>query len=326
MTTQQINTSPILSDLLVAIQHFNNSVDAYLDDIGEYEILNPFQNSAQAGSVQPKEQIDPWFFEAVGIRKVISSGMNDSTSVSNDFTFIPDNRLIRRDWRSIKNELVIEKIKSLFSTCSIIQFADWTSVYNASDLWDGLLSDVIRPLNKRDFHFIFRLGDPVRKLVFETDEIIDIIGDYSNHGRVTLVLNENEADSLRFVLNGWKPAATSRIFEALRPGEYLPVFNDMSIDELVILYNKGSILFDKEGEVVITGKSLKNGNAENLDKDYFSAGYQLGLLLELKIPHCLALGQAVSGIYAESESNPNQDALVEYIKEWMMELEPVYVP
>ena len=74
---------------------------------------------------------------------------------------------------------VIERLRMIFEGCAIIEFEDWASVYNASDFWYGLLSDVIRPLNRRDFQFMFSLGNPINKPVFETDEILDLMSGYA---------------------------------------------------------------------------------------------------------------------------------------------------
>jgi hypothetical protein len=84
---------------------------------------------------------------------------------------------------------------------------------------------VIKPLPKRDFEFVFYLGDVKKLHAFEVEEALDIMGDYTSHGRVTLVLDENEADSLYNKLNG--PCLKTK-------EKYRFLFNTMNIDVLLI--------------------------------------------------------------------------------------------
>jgi hypothetical protein len=128
-------------------------------------------------------------------------------------------------WNHLKNNAIISALGTLFSNCSIIQLMDWATTDGASDFWDELYEDVIKPLNKRDFEFIFHLGDVTKKHAFEVEEILDIMGDYSSFGRVTLVLNENEADILWNKLNGPSQETIEK---------YRFLFNTMNIDMLLI--------------------------------------------------------------------------------------------
>jgi pimeloyl-ACP methyl ester carboxylesterase len=107
----------------------------------------------------------------------------------------------------------------------IIQFTNWATTDGASRFWDRLYTDVIKPLHKRDVEFIFHLGNVTKKHAFEVEEILDIMGDYSSFGKVTLVLSDNEADSLYNKLNG-PPLKTIE--------KYRFLYNTMKIDVLLI--------------------------------------------------------------------------------------------
>jgi hypothetical protein len=316
-TNSQRNVEAILSELAGTIQNFSDSMYAYLCHIGEQEVLNPFQKAALTSINEP---ISCEFFERFGIRRLILNALPCRLTIS-DYCHIEHDKknITPSHWNNIKKSVIIEEFKALFKSCAIIEFADWTSVYNASELWDGLLSDVIRPLNKKDFQFIFYLGDPTKKLVFETDEILDIISEYSSYGKVTLVLNENEADKLWGILHGWHPGATHFGFKSKRAIEkYSSIFNTMSIDALVIFSSHSTVLFSKELRIEFADRSLNN--ASKYARDYFDAGYQLGLLLQLEVPHCIALGLTISGTYLKKAPILDQKTLFNYIKEWIAEL------
>jgi hypothetical protein len=316
----QQNADKVLLDLVDAIQNFSDSMHTYLHHIGEQVVLNPFQK-IDFSSIN-EQPIPCELFERFGIRRSILNAFPGRLAISDHCHIEHDKKNISsHNWNNIKSDVSIEELKMFFRSCDIIQFADWASVYNASDFWDGLLSDVIRPLNKKNFQFIFYLGDPTKRFVFETDEILDIISEYSSCGKVTLVLDENGADRLWSILNGWNPGSTHFSYQSERAMEkYLSIFNTMSIDALVIFSVNRTVLLSREQRFEFAGRSLNHVNASKYVKDCFDAGYQLGLLLQLKVPHCIALGLAISGAYLENGSEPDQNELLQYIKEWMAEL------
>jgi hypothetical protein len=206
----------------------------------------------------------------------------------------------------------------LFNSSPIIEFTDWAEVQNASGLWDGLYTDVIKPLKKRDFHFIFHLGDVANKLVYDIDEVLDIIGDYSSYGKVTLMLNNDEAGNLWSKLNGRSTDAGISGSASLRAREkYHFIFNTMSIDSLVILHGYSAVQLSRDGQVVLPGRPPA-GNSEVMNvRARFSAGYQIGLLLQLETWHCMAFGLAVLGVGAGPSQSLNSSRLLAYIHDWI---------
>jgi len=288
----------VLAVIADRVRDLNVPVDLYLDHIGKQESPNGF-------------------WERLGIRQILSNTYQDSIGIKGDWP-------VASRWSSLKNDAVIEGLSALLSDCPIIRFADWAKTDDASGFWDGLFSDVIKPLNKRDFEFIFHPGDVSKKLVFEVDEFLDIMGDYSSHGRVTVVLDEQEADQLWSRLNGRASYATSAGFRT--PGareKYLFLFNAMRIDVLLIVGDNHTVLLSRDGQLDLAGRPFNKINVPVDNKDYFNAGYQLGLLLHLEIPHCVALGLAVSGAYVEQASRPGSKELLSYINDWVAELLPV---
>jgi len=181
----------------------------------------------------------------------------------------------------------------LISNSPIIEFADWTAAQNVSDIWDRLYTEVIKHLEKRDFHFIFHLGDVTDKLVFEIDEVLDIIGDYSSHGKVMLMLDKEEADHLWCKLNGGSPDAG--VPEPSQKGEkYQFLFNTMNIDGLVVLHDYSAVQLSKNGVLALSGMPFAKDIGLMNARVRFSTGYQIGLLLQLEPRDCMALGLAVS--------------------------------
>jgi hypothetical protein len=318
-----IDEQKLLVDLLGTLQSFDALNDRYFSQIGDNEVINPFQKNIQVSSNGIAESIPAEFFTHVGIRSVTLNKLHDSFDLPRGFSFPDRKNTNQYKWHHFRNTSFIENLKIALKDCQVIAFSDWAMVDDASQLWDGFLSDVIKPLNRKDMEFIFYLGDPTKRLTHEVDEIIDIISDFSIHGKVTFLLNEREAVKLWTVLHG-QDAGIS-LFSAASPGfkeKYHSIFNAMRVDRLLIYSIDHAILISGQQQFELKKRTIANRKISQEAKDNFNAGYSLGLLLQLDISHCIALGLTVSGVYLENGTIPDREALLSYIERWIGELEP----
>jgi hypothetical protein len=227
-------------------------------------------------------------------------------------------------WHDVKNSPVIEDLKSLFLNNRIIPFTNWSNVYSGSDLWYGLLADVIKPLKKKDFEFIFYLGDITQRRSFEVDEILDIISAFSHCGRVTFAMDEDEAIRLWTLLFGKtiNPEPTQTTARDLRK-RYLAIFNTMNIENLIVYSDDQAMLFTNERYFEIARRKADPRAVTDEQRDNFCAGYGLGLEQKLDIPQCIGLGLTVCGVYAESGAVPDKKQMLEYLQKWAAEADQV---
>ena len=199
----------------------------------------------------------------------------------------------------------------------IMEFADWALTENASVIWQKIFSDSINGSGRRDFQFIFHLGDVAGKKVFEIDEVLDIIGDYSSYGKVSLILDTREADTLWCRLNG--RGAESIVSGPASTGaakRYLFIFNTMRIDYLAVVQGSSIMHFSHDGQIQLASPSPVSILGIVNARTRFSIGCQLGVLLGQDCPHSVALGLAVSGAWSTPVSAPDATALLDYMKEW----------
>lgn len=317
------NAVEVLADLVGTIRSFSDTENIFRNEIGNNEIQNPNQNRVEIESKGIAQSIPSEFFERFGIRSLTLNTVQDSLKLSEGIFGNSDrNSASQYKWHDFKTDAIIEDLKVLFKNCQIIPFTNWSNVYRASDLWYGLLSDVIKPMNKRDFDFIFYLGDPTKRLTFEVDEILDIISEFSLYGRVTFILDEGEAVKLWALLNGKDPETTLLNVDSFTlKSRYLSIFNTMNVEHLVIYSDDHAMLFSKQNHFEIARRKSENAAITNDLRDSFCAGYGLGLQRQLEISHCIALGMAVSGAYAESGTTPDKEALLSYIEKWVAEIE-----
>ena len=320
MTNNQFkNTHTVLSELLESLQEFADSIDFYFDHVDDGEILNPFLAGGKINVLGNNEVLPPEFFNGFGIRTLILDTLHGRLSLS-ERSFI-DNMNTDASvfkWRVLKSNLVMEDLRMLFKNSQIVEFGNWSDVKNASDLWDNLRRDVINPLKRNDFHFIFYLGDTSTKFVFEIDEILDIIGDFSLHGSVTLVLEEQHAINLWSILYGRDARSEISNFQSLSEKCH-SLFDLMDIRHLIIDSFPATLVFSAQQQFEITVR--KNSRIVIDNRKHFDAGYMLGLILKFDISHAVALGLALEGLCAGSAYKPNARMLLSYIGKWIEEIE-----
>src|SRR4051812_25659323 len=172
------DTALLLAKLADTIREYPDPVDQYLQQGGEYEIFNPLQATAET-----TEQYFPFtFWERLGIRHIISGNHHSKTAAQKQEAAGTE----MDQWGHMRNDANIEALTKYLSNCSIIQFADYVSVKDAADFWDGLFADVIKKaIDKQTIEFIFQLGDITGRRVFEVDEVLDVMGQYSKTGSVS---------------------------------------------------------------------------------------------------------------------------------------------
>ena len=189
-------------------------------------------------------------------------------------------------------------------------------------MWDGLLTSVIKPLNKTDLEFIFYLGNPESKHSYEVDEAIDIISDFSKHGKVTLALDENEAIKLWMALNGVDDDASVTIQSVSdRKKNYFSMFRTLNLAHLMIWSADDVIFFSSDQQFMLSRKrgDLTIETAPEARQN-FIAGYSLGLLMHLDVAYCILLGLAVFSSAGELRKYPEQKDLSKYIEQWIEDL------
>src|SRR5882757_1159920 len=121
LTNNTPEIDSVLSTLFDIIRHLNDPVDQYLHHIEEYEVLNPFQSNVRTDCMKSGKPMPYGLWGKLGIRRLTFNNFNCPSAM-------PDH------WYG-------EGLRTLFSGCAIIEFADWAEADNASDIWDRLYSD-----------------------------------------------------------------------------------------------------------------------------------------------------------------------------------------
>lgn len=305
-----LNQVEVLSEIIQSIQSLDDN--NILMHSGR-DILNVSQNT------QTKLYKDR--FGPLGTDGLLFNAYHIDLSIPDPLSVLFVNKNVLHSDQIVKSDFPVKDVKEILKRCKVISFTDWASYQDASHLWDRLRTDVIKPMGRKDFAFVFYMGDTTKKLTYEVDEILDIISDFSLHGKVTLVLTDREASGLWKTLNGQKDNA-KLLLTSIRDYEIQYIFNTINIDQLLVYSPDHRVMIlSKGGSFEMTGRSLNSTNVTYKAQNYFDAGYILGLLLQLSTVHCTASGLAVAGAYLRNEVIYDLDTLVAYIKDWIKELD-----
>lgn len=223
-------------------------------------------------------------------------------------------------WRDIVSQIGLEALRKLFSQLRVVPFSDWTDVHQAADLWFSLLADVIRPLGRNDWEFIFYLGNPAGSHFFDVDEILDVMGGFTRSGHVTLALEEREAWGLWSILFGGKsvPEFDTRHPEA--KARYRAIFQTLDVRRLIIYSENYAVLVTQDSFFEITRPPVPAHTHNVHERANFIEGYALGLKTGMEPAHCVALGIATSGSIAEGSQVPAKAEVLRFLSEWAADI------
>ncbi|HEY5749831.1 MAG TPA: hypothetical protein VIU12_27380 [Chryseolinea sp.] len=227
----------------------------------------------------------------------------------------------RYDWAYIVKTIGLEKVRHAVLGSDLLAFVDWANLPHASDIWQGVLQDIIKPSHKRDFLFLFDLCDPSKKTPEEIEEVLDLISCFSHYGKVTLGLNENETFRIWCALHGidsTEAAKKNAIPSLIEAGDAL--YKTMRIDYLLVHPIDRTLVYRKHEVRELLGRLVTQPKVLTGGGDNLNAGYCLGQLCGFSIEHCMLLGMASSGAYIENGESPDLAAIERYIRIWMSEL------
>lgn len=221
------------------------------------------------------------------------------------------------DWQHITNTVGIEKLRKAIMNSHLLAFVDWVNLPHASDIWQGVLNDIIKPSGKEDFLFLFDLCDPSKKTPEEIDEVSDLMSSFSAYGKVTVGLNENETLKIWAAINGRD--AKSQMPPVEEAGDLL--YKTMKIDCLLVHPIDRTIVYRQSETLALQGRLVTEPKVLTGGGDNLNAGYCLGLLSGFSLPQCMLLGMATSGVYIQNGASPNITDIIDYIGIWIGDLQ-----
>jgi sugar/nucleoside kinase (ribokinase family) len=195
----------------------------------------------------------------------------------------------------------------------LVGLVDWCNLVHASNIWRGVLEDIIKPSVDHQPYFFFDLADPSKKSTDEVVEVIEIINSFSAYGKVTLGLNENETIRLA----GFLGLSTN-----LEDGKELllslgrNLFDYMDIDRLLIHPIDGCLSINRSQEYSLPGRVVVHPKVSTGGGDNFNAGFCFGLLNGFTDMESMVCAMATSGAYVQNGASPDLSTLITYMESW----------
>jgi hypothetical protein len=237
------------------------------------------------------------------------------------------------DWSYIKKTIDLVKIRTMVHDCRLFAFVDWVNLPHATSLWKGFRDDVIKSHHRKDALFLFDLCDPSKKSPQQIREVLELISSFSEFGKVTLGLNENEANKVWMALNDYDLTVSDKVKlpQIEIAGDF--IFDAMNIETLLIHPPDRTLAFTRHAsENTITrklhhfleldGKMIAQPAVLTGAGDNLNAGYCLGWLAGLETQYCILLGMAAAGAYILNGVSPEIEDLTDYVEQWTGEIAP----
>lgn len=323
-----LNPGPILTDMRGQLQSLTVLPHCYLrrptasgsPDFSVWDFgVNP---------LAIRESALPEVLQLIGIRSLTLNTGQDLSPLHRLSADIPHTGNDQDKWNYLMSDAVTRILRPLLRNCRTIAFHDWAGLSGASDLWNSLLRGAIKSVGAQGIEFIFYLGDPLTRHSFQVEEAIDIITDFSAYGQVTIALDEDEAIKLWMVLNGVHEyeSVVNQTFPDLKK-KFISIFRTINIDRLLVYSATQAMLFTRHTQLLLARKKVASKFEMGPEaRDYFIEGFCIGLVRQMDIVRCLALGLIVFGSRSENafrleRSGAARSRLLDYIDQWVDDLQ-----
>ena len=284
---------PIMSN---ALSTYNLNV-TYIGAVGENSI-NPVFNEMSEKST---------------VLNISNPGLTDAVEFLDGKLMIGKRECLKDiNWIRIKEKIGLESLTSIFDEANLVGLENWTMIPYMSEIWDGLINEVLPNLkSKTNKYIFFDLADPENRLKEDIIEALSTIKKFSSKFKVILGLNEKEAYEICTVLNICKHNQKLSLDILIKSiaekiGIYCLVVHP--VKEAYALCN--NTLYHTLGPYEPNPK-LTTGAGDN-----FNAGFCFGQVLGLSAQLSLVLGTATSGYYVRNAQSPNVENLVSFLKAW----------
>ena len=216
------------------------------------------------------------------------------------------------NWTTLKEKVGLEKLILLFNDAKLVGLENWTMLPYMTEIWNGLINEVLPSLNKTsDKYIFFDLADPENRLRDDILEALSVIKKFSSKFNVILGLNEKEAYEIGEILN---LSSTSE----KQPLNILVklIANKLDIYCLVVHPVKEAFAVCNNTIYHTLGPYEPNPKLTTGAGDNFNAGFCFGQILGLSPQLSLVLGTATSGYYVRNAESPTVNNIISFLKDW----------
>jgi len=213
-------------------------------------------------------------------------------------------------WEKLTQIIGLQKITELFSNRDLICVLNWSEIENSSDIWKGLLRDVLPAVDQSSNAkpiAIFDFSDCSKKPREKIVEALDLIKQFAVYWDVIVSLNLNEATlTYKALMNTDHQATPDEMGESL--------YQNLGIYKLIVHCSTEALCWDEHGAHQEPTTFVKEPKLLTGAGDNFNAGFCAALLLNQPTSQALKMGHAVSGYYLRKGESPSLEQVIRYME------------
>ncbi|MEO6719906.1 MAG: PfkB family carbohydrate kinase [Ferruginibacter sp.] len=217
--------------------------------------------------------------------------------------------LHRADWDTIKNTIGLEVLVNLFKASDLLCLVNWAEIDASTDIWKGIMKDVFPHYTKDDkTPIIFvDLSDFSKRDNKAVMEVLQLLKELTNYGKLIIGLNKNEA-KLIYTALFQKP-----------PGDELeslgsPIFDELKPTTLVLHSPKQAIAIDNSGLFACNSFFVADPKISTGAGDNFNAGFCAAQLLNASAALSIVFANAVSALYVRNGISPQLNDVAGFLE------------
>jgi len=263
------------------------------------------------------DPLHPAFAEYAAKARLISWGEEPGRTLAYEFAdgklmFSAVSQLQKFHPETLRAYLADGAFAAACAEAELIAITDWTLYPHMTLCWSFLLEEVFSRLPEEP-RFFFDLVDPSSRSERDVKEMLGVLRRFRECGRVTLGLNQNEAN----ILSRLSDAATAGATEAGTALKQSRELRDaLNVDTVVIHSTRYAVAASPGETASVGGPYCENPKKSTGAGDRFNAGYALGCLLGCGLRERITLACAASGYFVRQAKSPTREQLAAFLENW----------
>lgn len=243
----------------------------------------------------------------MNVKSVAEPGHTDALEFTDGKLMLGKREPLKQvSWSALKSQIGLDAITKEVDGADLVASVNWTMLPYMNTIWEGMLTEVLPNVSKKQRRFFFDLADPAMRTESDLRDGLYKLAQFRLFGETILGLNQSESEQVAKVL-GISAEGNEAVAEAIR--------TKLGI-HCVVVHPRESASAAIEGEAAtFLGPFTADPAISTGAGDHFNAGFCLGRLLGMSIAESLCVGTATSGFYVRTTSSPTADQLATFLRE-----------
>jgi sugar/nucleoside kinase (ribokinase family) len=200
------------------------------------------------------------------------------------------------------------------SRSDLVAMTNWTMIPRMTEVLEAMLERALPMLPPKDGGrlFFFDLADPRKRSEGDIRAVLEVIGRFRSHGRVTLGLNLAEAQQVAQVLG--IPLCDDGEGELRQAAA--AIRQKLEATCVVIHPRECAACATRDGTFFTEGPLCEKPLISTGAGDHFNAGFATGQVLGLSPEACLTVAVSFSGQYVRTAHSPSLAQTDSFLRSW----------